>query len=90
MTVRPSGTVTFLFTDVEGSTRRWEADPEAMRDELGLPVRWDPETGTYRIEAETPSGEPRPEGTDLALLYRAIALEAVSYTHLTLPTSDLV
>ena len=28
---RPSGTVTFLFTDIEGSTRLWEADPEAMR-----------------------------------------------------------
>ncbi|OBG91125.1 hypothetical protein A5698_21300 [Mycobacterium sp. E136] len=27
----PSGVVTFLFTDVEGSTRRWEADPVAMR-----------------------------------------------------------
>ena len=26
----PSGTVTFLFTDVEGSTRRWEADSTAM------------------------------------------------------------
>ena len=23
--------LTFLFTDIEGSTRRWEADPEAMR-----------------------------------------------------------
>jgi hypothetical protein len=22
----PSGTVTFLFTDIEGSTRRWEGD----------------------------------------------------------------
>jgi hypothetical protein len=21
----------FLFTDIEGSTRRWEGDPEAMR-----------------------------------------------------------
>jgi predicted ATPase/class 3 adenylate cyclase len=29
--VRPSGLVTFLFTDVEGSTRRWEADADAMR-----------------------------------------------------------
>jgi predicted ATPase/class 3 adenylate cyclase len=27
----PSGVVTFLFTDVEGSTRRWEADGESMR-----------------------------------------------------------
>jgi predicted ATPase len=30
----PSGTVTFLFTDIEGSTRRWEQDPEAMRSVL--------------------------------------------------------
>ncbi len=27
----PSGTVTFLFTDIEGSTRRWEADQVEMR-----------------------------------------------------------
>src|SRR6516225_2882616 len=30
----PSGVVTFLFTDVEGSTRRWEADAHAMRAAL--------------------------------------------------------
>ena len=30
----PSGVVTFLFTDVEGSTRRWEADAESMRKAL--------------------------------------------------------
>jgi len=29
--VPPSGTVTFLLTDIEGSTRRWEVDAEAMR-----------------------------------------------------------
>jgi predicted ATPase/class 3 adenylate cyclase len=27
----PAGVVTFLFTDVEGSTRRWESDAAAMR-----------------------------------------------------------
>ena len=27
----PSGTVTFLFTDIEGSTRLWERAPDAMR-----------------------------------------------------------
>ena len=26
--------VTFLFTDIEGSTRRWESDAEAMRAAL--------------------------------------------------------
>jgi class 3 adenylate cyclase len=31
---RPSGTVTFLFTDVDGSTHRWEVDAEAMRSAL--------------------------------------------------------
>src|SRR3954469_11933650 len=30
----PSGTVTFLFTDIEGSTRLWEEHPEATRAAL--------------------------------------------------------
>jgi predicted ATPase/class 3 adenylate cyclase len=30
----PCGTVTFLFTDIEGSTSRWERQPEAMRRAL--------------------------------------------------------
>src|SRR2546428_2445421 len=29
-----SGTITFLFTDIEGSTRLWEQHPEAMREAL--------------------------------------------------------
>jgi predicted ATPase/class 3 adenylate cyclase len=32
----PSGTVTFLFTDLEGSTRLWEEHADAMRDALAL------------------------------------------------------
>ena len=30
----PTGTVTFLFTDIEGSTKRWEAHPDTMRTAL--------------------------------------------------------
>ena len=30
----PSGVVTFLFTDIEGSTRLWEADPDSMQQAL--------------------------------------------------------
>jgi predicted ATPase/class 3 adenylate cyclase len=30
----PSGTVTFLFTDIEGSTVLWEKHPEAMKEAL--------------------------------------------------------
>jgi predicted ATPase/class 3 adenylate cyclase len=31
----PAGTVTFLLTDIEGSTRLWESEPEAMEVALG-------------------------------------------------------
>jgi predicted ATPase/class 3 adenylate cyclase len=34
MTDLPTGTVTFLFTDIEGSTRMWERYPEAMSEAL--------------------------------------------------------
>jgi predicted ATPase/class 3 adenylate cyclase len=30
----PTGVVTFLFTDIEGSTRRWESDADSMRSAL--------------------------------------------------------
>lgn len=31
----PEGLITFLMTDIEGSTRRWDEDPAAMRAALG-------------------------------------------------------
>ena len=34
MSELPAGTVTFLFTDLEGSTRLWEQHPDAMRAAL--------------------------------------------------------
>jgi predicted ATPase/class 3 adenylate cyclase len=33
---RPSGTVTFLFTDIESSTRMWEREPDAMQAALAM------------------------------------------------------
>lgn len=34
MTQLPAGTVTFLFTDMEGSTQLWENHPQDMRSAL--------------------------------------------------------
>ena len=34
MADQPTGTVTFLFTDIEESTRLWEHYPEAMNSDL--------------------------------------------------------
>jgi class 3 adenylate cyclase len=34
MSELPSGTVTFLFTDIEGSTQLWEKHPEEMKKAL--------------------------------------------------------
>jgi len=36
MSSLPTGTVTFLFTDMEGSTPRWESQPELMEEALRI------------------------------------------------------
>ena len=35
----PTGTVTFLFTDLEGSTRLWEEHPDDMQAGVGAARR---------------------------------------------------
>jgi len=34
MSEQPTGSVTFLFTDIEGSTKLWEQHPEKMQTAL--------------------------------------------------------
>ena len=48
MAVRPTGTVTFLLTDIEGSTRLWEDHPAEMESAV---ARHD-EILRHAIEAE--------------------------------------
>ncbi len=40
MEQRPRGVVTFLFTNIVQSSRRWGRDPDAMREAPGG-TRWD-------------------------------------------------
>ena len=48
MAALPSGTVTFLFTDIEGSTALWERDRMAMAVRSG--ARWRPTAVTIALD----------------------------------------
>ena len=52
----PSGTVTFLFTDLEVSTRLWEEEADAMRVAFGAPRRDPPRGGRVvrRLRSQGP------------------------------------
>jgi hypothetical protein len=56
----PSGTVTFLFTDIEGSTRLWDQHREAMRA-IGAQVHRKRRLGVRRSASDMrfllPSGQ---------------------------------
>jgi class 3 adenylate cyclase len=86
----PSGVVTFLFTDVEGSTRRWEADAEGMRIALAA---YD---ALLRNVIEAPGGvlfkhtgdgvcaafsSPKSEGDGVAARYRPTRAARLRFGH---------
>src|SRR4051794_5428390 len=58
MAEMPSGMITFLLTDVEGSTALWEEAPESMRDALGRhDVLFDNAVTNHRAVHIRPRGE---------------------------------
>src|SRR5205823_2751974 len=52
----PSGLVTFLFTDIEGSTRRWDAEPAAMPGGPGRHARIVPGVVQELVSERLPPG----------------------------------
>ena len=74
MTDLPSGTVTFLLTDIEGSTRLWEAHPDGMR--LAL-ARYDELAATVVREYSGALVQIRGEGDSLFAVF-AMATDAVN------------
>jgi hypothetical protein len=67
MTPRPTGTVNFVFTDIEGSGHRWETDRAAMSAALArmthasLTRSFSPEECRQYLHVETcPANVPRP------------------------------
>ena len=61
----PTGTVTFLFSDLEGSTKQWQEHPGAMgvavaRHDALLREAVEPTAGTSSRRWATPSTPPSP------------------------------
>jgi class 3 adenylate cyclase len=55
----PTGTVTFLFSDIEGSTQRWEQH----RDEMKTAVAWHDTIVRKAVEAKRHSTRREPSST---------------------------
>jgi class 3 adenylate cyclase len=72
----PDGVVTFLFTDIEGSTRLWEDAPDAMMDALRL---HDEVIDAAVDEHHGVSVKPRGEGDSRFVVFRG-ADDAVAAT----------
>src|SRR5215203_2125290 len=69
MSVPPTGTVTFLFTDIEGSTGLWERDSSAMQAALSaqralFAEEWPKEIGQLRVRMALHTGAAEARGGD--------------------------
>ncbi len=71
VSIIPVGTVTFLFTDLEGSTRSWEQQGRAMSAALARHIGSGnrPPVGTA-IRALAVDGDGNPAVTPIGTLYR--------------------
>ena len=66
-------------------------DLEAMRDEMGLPVQWNPDTGAFSLgkeSRESPKDASTPDVTDLSLLFEALEHEQRIYVITSSATGD--
>ena len=91
--LRQSGGVSMvrLMEDLKERRSVISEDLEAMRDEMGLPVQWNPDTGVFFLaekNGENPNDESTPEVTDLSLLFQALEHEQRIYVITSTATGD--
>ena len=87
---RPGGvTMTRLVAAIGERRDIISNDLETMRDFLGYPIRWDPDTGTYRLDTLPQTYPLSQAGCDFALLERAIELEEYVYVTLETVSGDM-
>ena len=68
MSQPPTGTVTFLFTDIDGSTERWERQREAIQAALPSKATSPRYSGPFSTHAATSSSKAT-DGLAAALAY---------------------
>ena len=86
----PTGTLTFLFTDIENSTLLWEQDPDLMQSAM---VRHDELVYTYVHEYKGILVRPRGEGDSRFAVFKLAsdaALAAIAIQRAIITTEQAV